>query len=128
MINVHSFSIVAHWIRDIEYDIDQQIILYSIPDCVTVDNANVTIVITQASNTVFDEEQPYMSQYTSFVIPNNSLSPYSSYDYTLQVIGLTGTTPLYTGSIPAVSTTTTTTPTNGVSPTTTTATTGIVTC
>ncbi len=101
------FSIVARWIKDIEFDNEQQIISYSISNCVLVNNTNVTIVITQASITVFDEEQPYNSQYTSFVIPSNSLSPYSSYDYTLQVIGLTGTTPLYTGSIPAVSVSTT---------------------
>ena len=126
------FSIVACWIRDIEFDNNQQIISYSLPDCVMVaDNTSVTIDITQASNTVFDEEQPYDSQYTSFVIPSNSLSPYSSYDYTLQVIGLTGTTPLYTGSIPAVSTTTVIPTVSGsVSPPTTTTTTtpGIITC
>ncbi len=97
-------SIDARWIRDNGFDNDQQIISYSLP--VVADNVNVTIDITQASNTVFDDEQPYNSQYTSFVIPSNNLSPYSSYDYTLQVIGLTDTTPLYTGSIPAVSTTT----------------------
>ncbi len=124
------FSIDARWIRDIEFDNEQQSLSYAILNCVMVDdNTNVTIDITQASNTIFDGEQPYDSQYTSFVISNNSLSPYSSYDYTLQVIGLTGTTPLYTGSIPAISITTTTTPTNGVSPTiTATTTTGIVTC
>ena len=92
-----------------------------------VTDTNVTIDITHTSGTVFDDfdQQPYN---TSFVIPNNTLSPFSSYDYTLQVIGLTGTTPLYTGSIPAVSIPAVSS-TVSVSPTTTTTTTpGIVTC
>ena len=101
------FSTDARWIRSHFITNDRQKLLYSRPNCTIVSsNTNVTLDITNSSGIVFDGVQLYNSQYTSFDI-GNILSPHSSYDYTLQVIGLSNSIAPYTGSIPPVMVTTT---------------------
>ena len=105
MIIIIQFLFLIHvdsrWIRDISFDPESQKFSYSIASCIVVNNAIVTLVITNSSgSSVFEDEQPFNIANTSFDV-NNNVSSNSSYDYTLLVIGPSpnNTIASYTGSI-----------------------------
>ena len=104
--------VVARWIREISFDPESQKLSYSIPSCIVVNNAIITLVITNSSgSSVFEDEQPFDIANTSFDV-NNSVSSNSSYDYTLLVIGPSpsNTIASYTGSITSTTDSTDMTP------------------
>ena len=100
----------ASWIRDIVVDLENSRIYYSIPSC-TILNGDPLVVLNIANtngDVVYNDEQSYNTELTSFNIPCSSLSNISSYNYSLLVTLSDRTVASYTGTL----TSTTTMPTS----------------
>ena len=106
---VITFFIDASWIRDIVVDLENSRLSYSISSC-TILNGDPLVVLNITNtngNVVYNDEQSYNTESTSFNIPCSSLSPSLSYNYSLLVTLSDRTVASYTGSLASTTTTTT---------------------